>query len=199
MELNINAMDEKGLRKLEKMLETHIIEDIRTYEGQMEVERISNMLQFLYQLKLGNKQLIDALKECKIIGEEVLPMYERKIRTMAISDEKDRILYNHASEKKYWSSSRLHTFLSIVAADKEDIAQVEIAKSIYKKHKKAMVTKIGRLKTGKKVQELASIHPTIDIERAMAYGIVTGKLSNTEDDIIWLDNLIRIIQTPKKI
>ena len=109
---------------------------------------------------------------------------------------KDKILYK--GDKKYWSSTRLSTFLAYTSPDGLDKAREEIARAMYSKHKRVMEIRLRRLKTNIKVQELLEAHPNIDIERAMAYGIVTGKLSNTEDDIIWLNNLIRIIQTPKK-
>lgn len=196
MQLNVETMGNKAIEQLRAIF-LKDIKDGTTVDELTIIERTNSIIDVLERLKNGDKELINAFLECKIIEEEVLPIYERKIRSIAIADMKDKILYNN-DNKKYWSSTRLSTFLLYTSPDGIDKTREEIARTMYNKHKKVMETRLRRLKTNIKVQELFEAHPTIDIQRAMAYGIVTGKLSNTEDDIIWLDNLIKIIQTPKK-
>lgn len=195
MQLNVETMGNKVVEKL-KTIFLKDIKDGTTVDELTIIERANSIIDVLERLKNGDKELINALQECKIIEEEVLPAYERKIRSISIADIKDKILYK--GDKKYWSSTRLSTFLAYTSPDGLDKTREEIARAMYSKHKKVMDTRLRRLKTNKKVQELLVAHPNIDIERAMAYGIVTGKLDNVVDDLIWLDNLIRIIQTPKK-
>jgi hypothetical protein len=162
-------------------------------------ESIEGAVNILYLLKNNDKITIKALKELGFFLEEnELSVFEKSIKTIAKSEQIDKILYPNKKEKKKWMTTKLSVFLSHSLPEAAGETGAIIAKKIYNKFKSAFVSKLNRVNTSPKVLELAQKHPNIDINRIVSLYVLDDRLDLTNDTLQLIDQTITIIQEQSK-
>jgi hypothetical protein len=162
-------------------------------------EHIEGVIGFLYALKTKNKIILKILKDLSIIKAEKdnFSTFEKGISTIAKLDQTNKIMHPDKAKKKKWMTTKLSTYLSYMLPETDENTGSIIAKKVYDKHKNMLVCKLKRVNASPKVLELAQKYPDIDINRLVSLGVVNNKLELTNDDLLWLDQMISIIKSKK--
>jgi hypothetical protein len=164
-----------------------------------DLKSIEGAVNILYLIKSNDKITIKALKESGFFLKEDMPsVFEKSLRTIAKSEQIDKIMYPNKKEKKKWMTTKLSIFLSHALPNAEKEVGSIIAKKIYNKCKSALISKLNRVNTSPKVLELAQKHPSIDINRIVSLYVLDDRLDLTNDTLQLIDQTITIIQEQSK-
>lgn len=161
-------------------------------------EDIETMMRLLFYIQNDYEQIIQPLREIGIINEiqtNELSQFEKSIQTIAKNDQIDKIMTpKQEGKKKNWMGNRLSNFLShFTSASNKNRTEV-VAKTLYNKHRKALMMRMSRLKNSPKVVEIASKHPDVDVHSLISLGMISGKIELTHDDMLWIDQMITLIK-----
>jgi hypothetical protein len=162
-------------------------------------EHVKGIIGFIRALKMKNKMVITALKEVEFIKGDELSVFEKSIQTIAKSEQIDKIINPNKEKKKKWMTTKLSSYLSHILPEAGEKVGGIIAKKLYDKYKNILICKLKRVNSSPKVLELAQKHPNIDIDRLVSLCVLEDKLELANDDLLWLDRIIAIIQEPKAL
>ncbi|MFA6396624.1 MAG: hypothetical protein WCW84_11720 [Sulfurimonas sp.] len=163
-------------------------------------EHIDGMIFLLFLIKDKNKVIIKLLRKHGLLKDnEAISTFEKSIQSIAKSDQVEKITQPDKEKKKKWMTTKLSSYLSHILPTEGEKTGVVIAKNLYDKYKNILVCKLKRVNSSPKVLELAQKHPNIDINRLVSLCVLEDKLELANDDLLWLDRMITIIQEPKAL
>lgn len=119
-------------------------------------------------------------------------------RTWLISNYSHKLLYPN-DKRAFNRADNCVKYLTRYTTPNKEL--IVAATSYFYKNKQTIKTKLQRIKNSPKLKTLIAKYPKFNIEQAYKYAVLHDKLSLTQNDIDFFENLIKITykrNTPKQ-